>query len=441
MGLIVPQTVRVRTNGRTCKHYREKGYEFEKCGDFIEVNVLDLPEGSCKMVKIICDVCGKKSEMWYCTVVKCNKENELITCGSNSCKHKKYEDTCIKKYGVKNPSQLQEVQNKMKATNLERYGCESAIQNEKIKNKIKETNLERYGHECALQSEEVKKKTKETMIKRYGVDHPSRSQEIKNKKIETYREHFGVDNPFQSTEVRNKFAKTLKEKYGEDIVNISQVKEIQDKIKATNLERYGHECVLQSEEIKKKTKETMMERYGVDNAMKSEEIRTRFYEKLQGMNELETIVSPNGKISYFYKKMPCSENQKHLWDLYGGELNCFIENKYSVDILLNDKIYFEYDGTGHNLSVNFGHITEKEMRLKEIRRYQFLKQRGYLQIVFKSLTKRNLPSDEIMLSILKYAQNYFSLNPNQHWIEFDYDNLQIRTKENTFPYDFVNPIL
>ena len=60
MGLILPQTVRVRTNGRTCKHYREKGYEFEKCGDFIEVNVLDLPEGSCKMVKIICDVCEKK---------------------------------------------------------------------------------------------------------------------------------------------------------------------------------------------------------------------------------------------------------------------------------------------------------------------------------------------------------------------------------------------
>lgn len=214
-----------------------------------------------------------------------------------------------------------------------------------------------------------------------------------------------------------------------------------EQTRKTVKEKYGVDNIMQSDVGKESVKRTMMERYGVDNAMKSEEIRTRFYEKLQGMNELETIVFPNGKISYFYKKMPCSENQKHLWDLYGGELNCFIENKYSVDILLNDKIYFEYDGTGHNLSVNFGHITEKEMRLKEIRRYQFLKQRGYLQIVFKSLTKRNLPSDEIMLSILKYAQNYFSLNPNQHWIEFDYDNLQIRTKENTFPYDFVNPIL
>lgn len=34
MGLMTPQTVRVRTNGMTCKHYREKGYEFKKCGDY-----------------------------------------------------------------------------------------------------------------------------------------------------------------------------------------------------------------------------------------------------------------------------------------------------------------------------------------------------------------------------------------------------------------------
>lgn len=206
-------------------------------------------------------------------------------------------------------------------------------------------------------------------------------------------------------------------------------------------EKYGVDNIMQSDVGKEAVKQTMLERYGVDNAMKSEEIKMRYYQRLQGMNELETVISPNGKISYFYKKMPCSENQKHLWDLYGGELNCFIENKYSVDILLENKIYFEYDGTGHNLSINFGHITEKEMYLKEIRRYQFLKQRGYLQIVFKSLTKRNLPSDEVMTSILKYAQDYFSSNPNQHWIEFNYDNLQVRTKENTFPYDFINPIL
>ena len=62
MGLIVPQTVKVRTNGMTCKHYKEKGYTFKKCGDFIEVNVLDLPKSSSAKVKIICDVCVEKNQ-------------------------------------------------------------------------------------------------------------------------------------------------------------------------------------------------------------------------------------------------------------------------------------------------------------------------------------------------------------------------------------------
>ena len=51
MGLIVPQTVKVRTSAMMCKYYKQKGYEFEKCGDFIEVNVLDLPKSSNEKVK------------------------------------------------------------------------------------------------------------------------------------------------------------------------------------------------------------------------------------------------------------------------------------------------------------------------------------------------------------------------------------------------------
>ena len=42
MGLILPQIVKVRVNKKMRKYYRKKGYEFEKYGDFIEVNVMDL---------------------------------------------------------------------------------------------------------------------------------------------------------------------------------------------------------------------------------------------------------------------------------------------------------------------------------------------------------------------------------------------------------------
>ena len=158
MGLIVPQTVKVRIGVRTYKYYKEKGYEFEKCGDFIEVDVLDLPKGSGTKVKIICDICGKKAEMCYGDVIKCNKENELITCASNFCRNKKYEDTCIKKYGVNNPMQCKEMQDKAKDTNLERYGAENPMQCKEIQDKAKVTNLKKHGAEYPMQNEDIKNK-------------------------------------------------------------------------------------------------------------------------------------------------------------------------------------------------------------------------------------------------------------------------------------------
>ena len=187
MGLILPQTVKVRTNAMTCKHYREKGYEFEKCGDFIEVDVLDLLKSSNEKVKVICDVCGKEREMRYCRVVGDNEENKLITCGDKICELKKREDTCTKKYGVKNPMQCKEIQNKAKATCQEKYGGNSAMCSEEIQDKAKDTNLERYGVENPMQCKEIQDKMKTTNLERYGAENPAQNEEIKNKVLDSYQ--------------------------------------------------------------------------------------------------------------------------------------------------------------------------------------------------------------------------------------------------------------
>ena len=221
MGLILPQTIRVRTHWTTCKHYREKGYEFEKCGDIIEVNVMDLHPGSHEMVKVVCDICGKEREMCYYRVVECNEEDKLITCGSKICELKKREDTCTKKYGkgIINVFQAEEVKEKIKNTNLERYSCENPMQNEEIRNKeiqtlrekygegiinisqvkeiqekIKNTNLERYGCEYAMQNEEIQNKVKATNLERHGVEHVMQNEEIKNKAKKSCQALYGVDN-------------------------------------------------------------------------------------------------------------------------------------------------------------------------------------------------------------------------------------------------------
>ena len=458
MGLILPQTVSIRTNGSNCKHFREKGYTFKKCGDFIEVDVLDLPKGSGAKVKIICDICGKETEMCYGDVVKCNKKNKLITCASNSCTNKKYEDTCMKK-----------------------YGCV-----------------------CSLQSEEAKKKTKETCMKKYGVDHPSKAKEIKDKKKKTFQNHFGCDNPMQNTTIRNKakatnierygsenpfgskeiqdkIKKTLKEKYGENIVNVSQVKEIQDKIKATNierygvdhpnkssiiqnkikatnLERYGFECPLQSEEVKKKTKETCIkkygvdypmqntairnkakvtniERYGVENVAQSEIIQNRMkatckerYGVEHGLQSeiIQNKMKATCKERYGYEHPlqseeiknkaldsfrfngtgPCSRAQKYIYYILNGILNKRICGLL-VDIYMEkENIIIEYDGGGHFLGDKMnGNISPtKESLLREKEREDKIINNGYKMIRFIA-TKDRIPSDEVILNLVEGFKN------------------------------------
>ena len=359
MGLIVPQTVKVKISNRTCKHYREKGYEFKKFGDIIEVDVFDLPKGSTAKVKIICDVCGKEKEICYGDVVKNNEENKLIICGSDFCINKKIEDTCTKKYGkgIINVFQVEEVKEKIKNTNLERYSCENPMQNEEIRNKeiqtlrekygegiinisqvkeiqdkIKDTNLERYGCENAMQNEEIKNKVKATNLERHGVEYPMQSKEILNKSKETHLKHYGCERPSQSKKIRGKIKNKCLEHYGCE--NPSQSEKVKDKKKETTMKHYGVEYCSQSEEIKNKTKNTNLRKYGCEYPMQSSLIREK---AINSFVKNGTIHTSKQELELFELLKTMYPNVKHF----------YICNPFVFDILVeidNIKIDVEYDG-------------------------------------------------------------------------------------------------
>ena len=410
MGLILPQTVKIRTGSSNYKHYREKGYWFKKCGDFIEVNVLDLHPGSTVKVKVVCDICGKEREMWYRTVVKCNEENELITCASNSCKHKKYEDTCMKKYGVKSAIQSQEIQNKIKTTNLERYGCENAMQNKEIQNKSKETCMKKYGVDNPSKAQEIKNKKIETCKKNFGCEYPAQSKIVQDKLKKTFQNHFGCDSPMQCKVIQDKMKATCKERYG--VENVAQSKVIQDKMKATCKERYGVENGAQSEVVRNKMKVTCKERYGVEYAIQNKAIQDRIKTTCKERNGVENAMQ-NEEIKnktldsfYFNGTGPCSRQQKYIHFLIGGALNKRVCNSL-VDICFEEeKIAIEYDGGGHFLGdkMNGNKIPSKEALLKEKNREDFVVNKGYKVIRFIA-TKDRIPSDEVILNLIEEFKN------------------------------------
>jgi endogenous inhibitor of DNA gyrase (YacG/DUF329 family) len=111
-----------------------------------------------------CKVCGSPAEFYilsYGYYKFCSKECQIIDIGENNTEmfkrigkqitYKK-EQTNLKRYGVKNNNQREEIKEQIKKTNLKKYGVENVIQNKKIFNK-------------------AKKKREETCFNQYGVKH------------------------------------------------------------------------------------------------------------------------------------------------------------------------------------------------------------------------------------------------------------------------------
>ena len=100
------------------------------------------------------------------------------------------------------------------------------------------------------------------------------SPETKDKIKHTNLEKYGVENPFQSDVIKDKIKQTNLERYG--VEHALQSEAIKNKFKQTNLERYGVENPFQSKEIQNKFKQTNLERYGVEHALQSEAIKNKF---------------------------------------------------------------------------------------------------------------------------------------------------------------------
>ena len=434
MGLIVPQTVKVRPSGKAYRHYKEKGYEFEKRGDLIEVDAMDLYPGSHEKVKIICDICGNESEIEYRHFVENRKKGVLVSCASNSCRNKKYEDTCMEKYGVKHAFQAEEVKEKTKQTNLKNWGVEYATQAEEIKNKIKDTNLERHGCMYVLQSEEIRNKGIQTLKEKYGEDitNAFQAEEVKEKIKQTNLKNWGVEYATQSEEIKEKTRNTNNEKYGADYY--TQTDEYKDRAKKTCQLHHGVDNPSQSQEIKNKKIETCRKHWGVDYPFQSDEVRSKTAETLKekygesiiNISQVEEIKNKALDSFQFNGTGPSSRAQRYINHILNGTLNKHICGSL-VDIYIEkENIIIEHDGSGHFLGdiMNGNKTPTKESLLYEKEREYKIINNGYRMIRFIA-NKDRIPSDEVILNLIEELKNsdfkVIRINFEEGTIEKDYN--------------------
>jgi len=165
----------------------------------------------------ICEHCGKRMPLKDWTVRnKLRDAREELLCKGCSISSSKG------KYTDEDQKAILEKRSK---TNLEKYGVENAFQMEKVKKLSSERDwtdrnatsravcVRKYGVPNPAQAQEVKDKTRATVVEKYGSVTASYQGRVEKSKA-TYLEHYGVDHNFKSPEWRRERDALIIKKYG-----------------------------------------------------------------------------------------------------------------------------------------------------------------------------------------------------------------------------------
>ena len=128
---------------------------------------------------------------------------------------------------------LQKFVKKKRQTSLLRYGVDNPAKSKVFSEKAKKTISGRTEE----QQHAINERRKITTQERYGVDNIYQLKENQDKVKATCLMAYGVDNPAKSADIKKKIEVTNKERYGTKAP--AQNPEIQAKIQKTNIERYG----------------------------------------------------------------------------------------------------------------------------------------------------------------------------------------------------------
>lgn len=127
--------------------------------------------------------------------------------------------------------------------------------------------------ECA------KKQQQETCLKKYGSRSSLGNKEIREKAKKTNIEKYGTEFVTRNAEIKKKTAETNIKKYGAacSLAN----KKVREKAKRTCLEKYGADSAIKIPEFRKRIGETNEKRYGAKNVFASQEIKEKIKKNLK----------------------------------------------------------------------------------------------------------------------------------------------------------------
>lgn len=149
--MIVQEKIKIKSD-KYKKYYESLGYIY--IDGYTVINVKDLKKNSLHKVLVKCDICGDEKMLRFQDYQKStNFQSTDYYC--KKCKYKKYEKTCLEKYGLKNISQKDDIKRKKKETCLKNWGVDNPSKSKEIKIKKENTSLKNWGVKYCSQNKDI----------------------------------------------------------------------------------------------------------------------------------------------------------------------------------------------------------------------------------------------------------------------------------------------
>ena len=210
-------------------------------------------------------------------------------------------------------------------SNLEKYGVEHTSQLKEVTDKRTKSRADHVN--------EIQQHVRESLYKKYGAYDVMHIPHILQKIKDTNLKKFGVEFPLQqlkkeNSEIYQKISQTCINKFGVD--SPSKNKEVREKIKQTNIQKYGVDNPLKNKEIREKIKQTNIQKYGVDNPLKNKEIwkKSQDNRQISSKSKLENNFLNYLKLKYESDDIITQYKSKeypYYCDFYIKSINLYIE--------------------------------------------------------------------------------------------------------------------
>ena len=211
-------------------------------------------------------------------------------------------------------------------SNLEKYGVEHTSQLKEVTDKRTKSRADHVN--------EIQQHVRESLYKKYGAYDVMHIPHILQKIKDTNLKKFGVEFPLQQ----------LKKENGE----------IYQKISQTCINKFGVDSPLKNKEVREKIKQTNIQRYGVDNPLKNKEIwkKSQDNRQISSKSKLENNFLNYLKLKYESDDIITQYKSKeypYYCDFYIKSINLYIEiqghwthNDHPFDINnLNDQLIMD----------------------------------------------------------------------------------------------------